>query len=267
MSKIGDLDYGPRDDENVLQQSIRSQLAKYTNQAWLDSNQAIAADVLDFIGQYAATRAIQDHALLFNYTDRLNSVSWAKSWVAGFVSWYLDPQNAPHRDKLAMLPNYTETCYQGSLIRAQKAYRNIPWTLGYIKRVDGLWLSGVSDQALERINMNLLGCRVDTWKSTKLRGALGYLYLPSQCTCAGLSLKLGDEILSDWIEPPDANHGHPFSTMCSLFNLRKGAGASVHSNDDATGRAAYDVLKAGTWRIVVAERKAPPCVITFFKRA
>ena len=114
--------------------------------------------------------------------------------------------------------------------------------------------------------MNLMGCTVDTWKSTRLRDPLNFnVYLPSQCTYRGVKLELGDEILSDWILAPDANHGHPFSTMCSLFNDRKGGGASVHSRDDVTGRAAYNVLKAGTWRIVVAENKVPPCVITFFK--
>jgi len=223
--------------------------------------------VLDYIGQYAATSAIHSNALYFNNTERLKSEGWAKSWITGFVAWYLDPQNARYRDDPARQPNFLETCYQGSLIRAQRMYRNIPWTLGYIKRVDGLWLSGVPESALDRINMNLMGCRIDVWKGAKLRDGMGTLHLPSVCTSGGLTLELGDEILSDWIAPPDDSHGHPFSTMCTLFNLRAGGGASVRSQDTATGRKAYDVLRVGTWRIVVAEKKVPPCIITFFKVA
>lgn len=265
MAKIGDLDYGPTTDEDVQTQALRSELGKYTNKAWLDSNQPIAVDVLDYIGQFAATWAIQNQGLYFNFTDRLTSTGWAKSWVTGFVSWYLDPQNSALRDDPAWQPDFLETCYRGCLIRATNNWRNIPWSLGYIKRRDGLWLSNVPESVIERIDMNLKGWTVDSWKSTKLRNGMGWLYLPSVCSKGAQKLELGDEILSDWIDPPDANHGHPLSTMWSLFEQRTGVSASLHSQNVETGRKTYDIIKAGTWRIVVEEKKVPPCVITFFK--
>ena len=267
MPDIGTLDFGPRNDEDPVFEAVRKSVNTHANQECLRSNLVFPVSVLDFIGQWAASWAIQHYGTYINAgAPRLTSEGWAKAWVTGFVDWYQQPQNAARRNDSASMPDFLQTCYEGILIQVQRAYRNIPWTLGYVQRGDGLWRSGVPEPAIERINMNLMGCTVDTWKSTKLRGNLGNLCLPSTCTYGGLQLELGDEILSDWIAPPDASHGHPFQTMCRLFNLRTGKG-NLQSDNAETGRKAYQILLAGSgyWRIVVAEKKAPPCVITFFK--
>ena len=267
MPDIGTLDYGPRNDEHPIAEALRKSIGIHAGKECLGSNQVFSVGVLDFIGQWAATWAIQNYGTYINAGAlRLTSEGWAKAWVTGFVDWYGQPQNAAHRNDSGAMPNFLQTCYEGILIQVQRDYRNIPWTLAGLQRGNGMWQSGIPESAIERINMNLMGCTVDAWKNTKLRGNLGNVYLPSVCTYGALQLELGDEILSDWIAPPDPNHGHPFQTMCKLFNLRTGAG-NLKRTDAATGRKMYEILSSGLWRIVVAEQKAPPCVITFFKTA
>ena len=85
MPNIGDLDFGPAVPEIIQYEQIREILGRFTYQVWLNSNQVIPVNVLDFIGQYAAHNAIQNHALLFNNGPRSDSVGWAKAWVMGFV--------------------------------------------------------------------------------------------------------------------------------------------------------------------------------------
>lgn len=265
MPDISTMDFGPQATEDPIRQALRKAINMHAQKECLDSNQAFSVGVIDFIGQWASDWAIRNPGVINPGVGRLTSEAWAKAWVTGFVAWYLRPMNAPHRNDFASMPPFGLTCEEGALTLAQREYRNIPWTLAYIQRNNGLWLSGVPDRAIERINMNLMGCTVAVWKNTKLRNGMGVLYLPSECVYGGLQLELGDEILSDWIAPPDPNHGHPFQTMCKLFNARTGPGSKVTRNDAATGRKSYEILSAGLWRIAVAEQKAPPCVITFFK--
>ena len=147
---------------------------------------------------------------------------------------------------------------------ACKEYPHIPWNPGDITRVDSLWLSTFDATALSRVNMNLMNCTVNQWRNTPLRAPMiGSLWLPSVCTLGGLKLELGDEILSDWLEPPH-NHGHPFSTLRTIYNAKKESDR-LHRPADPHDRKSYSVLGVGGyWRIVVKDGD-PPCIITFFK--
>ena len=181
------------------------------------------------------------------------------------MEWYLNPQNANIRDNVAMQPDFLLTARRGHLLWATKEYRNIPWTFADVNRNDSLWFSGFDEVSLERINMNLQNCTVNFWKSTPLRQPMiGSLWLPSQCTNKGLTLILGDEILSDWLAPPDADHGHPFLTLCNVYNAKKDSDR-LHRPQDPSTRKSYEVLiMGGRWRIAVNDGN-PPSVITFFK--
>lgn len=265
MPNIGDQDWGPRGQELPWMETVRSDLGQFTNRTWLDSNQDIPVNVLDYIGQYAATWAIQNALAMQWNGPRCTHTAWARGWIVGFVAWYLNPGNAAIRDDVARQPNFLVTAQQGLYAIAQKEYRNIPWTFGDFIRADSLWFSTFQDASLERVNMNLMNCTVDQWKVTPLRAPMiGSLWLPSQCTYRGLKLELGDEILSDWLSPPDASHGHPFTTLCNVYSTKTDRDWIQHRNDTPTRKSYSVIVIGGRWRIVIKDG-VPPCVITFFK--
>ena len=260
MPKTYDTDWGPRGDENALRQGIRKAMGTYTNQMFVGMNVAIDVKVLDYITQYAATSAINNYDAQINNTARTNSESWARYWIAGYLDWYRTATPAT-RDDVGSQLRFADIAYRGALIVMRNRYPRIPWTLELVMRVDGpLMSASISERALDRINDNLVFSTVNTWKVTPLRSG-ARCYLPSECKSGNTTIELGDEILSDWIDPVDANHGHPLQTLCKAYE----AISPKNTQKDGDKLKCEVLLPGGYWRIVWKE-KTPPCVVTFFRR-
>ncbi|MEJ7807874.1 MAG: hypothetical protein WKG03_18380 [Telluria sp.] len=287
MSTIGNITLAHTPGETGLEKMIRAELTRFVRKewpaltlpsqdarppgarflvgGWSDTGRPVAPEVLDYIARYAGNFAIEFAQLMHNNSPRTNSTGTAKAWVAGFFEWYMDPRNRARRDDVAAQPDVIRTIERGHLLLAQKECRHIPWTEADVNRPNSLWYSDCPPQALERVNCNLAGCTVVSWHGAKRRApAVGTLWLPGAVTYQGLTLKLGDEVLSDWLAPPDGAHGHPFATLCKTFNAKTPADLVAHSSDSAK-RKTYRVLQGGAyWKLAVREVTVP-VIVSFFR--
>lgn len=246
-------------------QDTRPPSARFLVGGWNDTGRPVAKHVLDHIVRFAGDFAIEYAQLMHNNSPRTNSMGTAKAWVAGFFDWYMDPRNRARRDDTGAQPDVIRTIERGHLMLAQKECRHIPWTEADVNRPNSLWYSDCPPQALERVNLNLVGCTVVSWHDARRRGPhIGTVWLPGTVAYQGLKLKLGDEILSDWLAPPDAGHGHPFATLCNAFNDKTPADLVAHSSDSAK-RKTYRVLQGGAfWKLAVREVTVP-VIVSFFR--
>ncbi len=287
MSTIGSIKFPSKPGESALDRAIRAEIsrfvlrewpaltlpsqdarppaARYLVGGWNDTGRLVAKDVLDYIANYAGNFALEFAQLMHNNSPRTNSTGTAKAWVAGFFDWYMDPRNRARRDDVAAQPDVIRTIERGHLLLAQKECRHIPWTEADVNRPNSLWYSDCPPQALERVNLNLYGCTVVSWHGARRRAPhIGTVWLPATVSYQGLTLKLGDEILSDWLAPPDPGHGHPFPTLCKTYNDKTPADLVAHSSDSAK-RKTYRVLQGGAyWKLAVREVTVP-VIVSFFR--
>ena len=265
MPNIGTIAIPRNEPETAAQQGMRSELAIFINRQ--PNFAQLPVDVADYITQTAARYAILNAALLYHNSERTNSMGTAKSWIVGFMDWYLDVANLLYRDDSTRQPNFLLTVESGNLIRSKLECRNIAWTDTDVNRANSLWNSDFDWRSLERVNMNLMGCVVVSWKDARRRApGVGNIWLPGVITYKGVTLELGDEVLSDWLLPPDAGHGHPFQTLCKAFGDRKPSDLRPHHTDTATRKSYSMMIGGGIWRlVVVGVQGAVPLIITFFK--
>jgi hypothetical protein len=287
MATIDTVDFPRNPNETELELGIRAELGKFVLKdwpaltlpsqdvrppksrflagTWNDTGRPVAVEVLDYIVQYAAAFAISNAQFMHSNSVRTNSVGTAKAWIAGYFEWYMDPRNRHWRNEIAAQPHFLVTMQRGHLLLAQKECRHIPWTDTDVNRLNSLWYSDCNWLSLERVNMNLMGCTVESWHDARRRlPNIGTIWLPGMVTYQGLTLKLGDEILSDWLAPPDANHGHPFATLCKAYNAKSADDLVAHGSDTAK-RKTYRILMAGGyWKLAVREATVP-VIVSFFK--
>ena len=287
MATIANISFPPRSGGSALERAIRADISRFVHKewpaltlptqdgrppaarflvgGWNDTGRPVAREVLDYIANYAGNFALEFAQLMHNNSARTNSTGTAKAWVAGFFDWYMDPRNRGRRDQVAAQPDVIRTIERGHWLLAQKECRHIPWTEADVNRPNSLWYSDCPPQSLERVNVNLLGCTVVSWHGARRRAPhVGTVWLPGTVAYQGLTLKLGDEILSDWLAPPDPGHGHPFSTLCQTFNVKTPADAVPHSSDNAK-RKTYRVLQGGAyWKLAVREVTVP-VIVSFFR--
>lgn len=146
---------------------------------------------------------------------RHSQVEMAKYWMLGFLEWYCVAP--PHsRNDTNNHRSIAENCHAGKLIMARRRYRDIDWSLDYIKRHDGLWnAAGISAEDLTRIDSFWGRAKVQTWQV--INGVFGQVRMPKEVTYSGRTITLGWEIVSDWILPPDANHGVGMLTISHML--------------------------------------------------
>jgi hypothetical protein len=259
---ITTVDYGPALAQTVAQARIREEVARYF---WGLQRFNLDVAVADYIIGLSATWA---ELQLPNpmLPKRLCAVEQAKRWIDGYLQWY--DAAAPHlRNNTANQPVFGQMFLDGSLIEARRLYRHIPWDGPMIADVRSLWNhTYVNDvypnNMLERVNMNMMGEVINTWQTITFHGF--QLRMPCNVTKSGVTLTLGAEIVYDWLEPPDVNHGHPMTTirrlrgMASPQHLRK-------DRDNSGSRKSYSILAAAEW-IFVLDGPAQNTVITFYKR-
>ncbi len=259
---ITTIDMGPVVGQTPAQALIRREVGLYFARLMrYDLDPAVA----DWIMGTAATWA-ENQVVDPNLPSRLQPLATAKRWIDGYLEWY-DAAPTHLRNNVANQPNGQNVTDAGRLSYARRVYRNIPWTLVMIGDPNSLWnCRAIGDtyprDVLGRIDMNMMGETINTWQRVRL-GTVD-CDMPLRVTKGGSTLELGVEIVLDWVNPPDAGHGHPMSTIRQLkamahpTNLRK-------DRDNSGTRKSYSILHGGEW-IFVLDGPGQNTVITFYKK-
>lgn len=255
---IMDVDWGPLPGQTPAQGLIRAEIGRYFGALMrIDLDVRVVDYVIGFAASWAEN-ILPNPAL----PVRLRAVEIAKRWIEGYLEWF-DQTHTVVRTLTAAQPDNNLLIRNGCVMDAKRAYRNILWTSVMMESPRCLYnCPAVTDAMLERVNMNMMGERIDRWLTIWFGGV--QVDLPDRVTKGGSTLTLGVEILNDWLAPPDAGHGHPMTTIRQLKAF-SGPNTLRRDRDNSGTRKSHSILHAGEW-ILVLDGADGNTIITFYKK-